>query len=1771
MTNKRSVRLLFSILFLVALAAAAYFRLNGLFWGEYQYLHPDERFLIWVGTDISPVKDLAEYFDTANSPLNPHNRGHGFYVYGTLPMFLARYVVEWVYGHSGFDVMTEAGRSLSALADILTVVLVYLTARRLYDERVALLSMAFSAAVVLQIQQSHFFTMDTFTTFFSFLAFYFAVRIITAPAPTEVDPDQSAAPPLPPGEGPGVREKTSAFKSFLRDPFFLPSLGFGIALGMAVASKLNAAPMAVVLPAAMGLHLLLVPAGQREKRLFQVFLYLVLAGAVSLLVFRIFQPYAFSGPGFFGVAPNEKWVQNIREQRAQSGGDVDFPPAMQWARRPVWFSFQNMVLWGFGLPLGLLAWAGFLWAGWRLLIGWEKDRREWLSHALLWGWTAIYFTWQSLQLNPTMRYQLPIYPTLVIFAGWAIIALYDAGKNAPSKTRRIILQTAAVAGGLVVLALTFAYAYGFTQIYSRAITRVAASRWIYQNVPGPINLQIQPAQGDPLQQIIPFPYEYRIMQGVPFKTVFTPQAAGTVQEIYLPRVKDESGLPLDRTLTAAIRRLDGSNELLATAAATANFAASEDPRGQSVMLALDHPVELDPEQSYELMLELSGTPVAPAFDGRAVAAFQTIESGPVNLVTQTLSTAASAFSPNTPLSFDFVAEQTGALRQLHLPGMPVDSANPPQVMEVSLSTPAGPAEPLTTLVGSLPAVGGQGYDFILSDPLPVMGGEAYRLALTLAPQGGMLSLNGMGLANEGDWDDGLPLRLDGYDGYGGIYPRELNFNMYWDDNQEKLERFTRILDEADYLSISSNRQWGSLPRLPERFPMTSLYYRELLGCPPEQTVETCYRVARPGMYTGRLGYQLVQTFTSEPAIGSFPLNDQFAEEAFSVYDHPKVLIFQKTANYDPQQVRAILGQADLSKVIRVAPMRAANHPMTLMLPEDRLAEQRAGGTWSELFDTNAPQNRYPLVAVLAWYLAVTLLGIIAYPLLRLAVPGLADRGYPLARITGLLLLAYLVWLAGSLRIPFTRLTITLALALMTAFSFYLLYRQRAEIAHDLHRNRRYFLLIEGLALAAFLYFLTVRFGNPDLWHPWKGGEKPMDFSYFNAVLKSTSFPPYDPWYAGGYLNYYYYGFVLAGVLVKWLGIVPAVAYNLILPSLFSMIALGAFSIAWNLASAAGASRARRALPPVETSVSPWLPGLAAAAGVALLGNQGTIRMLYQGFQRLAAPGGNIEDASLLIRPIWALRGFLMNLQGQKLPFGIGDWYWLPSRAIPAPGDIEPITEFPYFSLLYADLHAHLLALPVTLLALALAVAIVLGRGRWKSFWGGGMWFFLSALAIGALRPTNTWDMPTYLALGVVAILYAWGRYYKPGPRIIDLFAGLPVSGIRALVAVAGAGLLVGLSFLLYRPYAQWYALGYTQVGLWEGTHTPFTAYLVHWGLFLFLILPWMAWETRDWLDRTPLSALDRLAPYRPLVWGGVALLIAAIAATFWLEIRVGWFILPIGAWATILLLRPNQADAKRIVLFLVGTGLVLTLMVEIIVLKGDIGRMNTVFKFYLQVWTLFAISAAASLAWLWPAQPDWRPVWRYAWQTGLALLVAGAALYTMTATLAKIDDRMAREAPLTLDGMAYMRNASYADEWGLMNLVQDYDAIRWMQENVQGSPVIVEANLRNLYRWGSRYSIYTGLPGVAGWEWHQQQQRAVTPGIWVSDRIAEIDQFYNTINLGEARAFLEKYDVRYIVVGQQERGHYPGPGLAKFDDANGLFWREVYRSGDTVIYEVTLP
>ena len=170
------------------------------------------------------------------------------------------------------------------------------------------------------------------------------------------------------------------------------------------------------------------------------------------------------------------------------------------------------------------------------------------------------------------------------------------------------------------------------------------------------------------------------------------------------------------------------------------------------------------------------------------------------------------------------------------------------------------------------------------------------------------------------------------------------------------------------------------------------------------------------------------------------------------------------------------------------------------------------------------------------------------------------------------------------------------------------------------------------------------------------------------------------------------------------------------------------------------------------------------------------------------------------------------------------------------------------------------------------------------------------------------------------------------------------STVKKIVLTAGAlGALTFLSFVMYQPYRAWYAQAYSALEPWRGPFTPLASYFTMWGVFLFIVVSWMVWETREWMASTPLSALRKLKPYQMLIEG--ALIVFALGLLFIQYqqsgtehggIAVSWVALPIAAWAGVLLLRPSISDAKRFVLFLIGTALLITVVVELFVVRGDI-------------------------------------------------------------------------------------------------------------------------------------------------------------------------------------------------------------------------------------------
>jgi YYY domain-containing protein len=421
--------------------------------------------------------------------------------------------------------------------------------------------------------------------------------------------------------------------------------------------------------------------------------------------------------------------------------------------------------------------------------------------------------------------------------------------------------------------------------------------------------------------------------------------------------------------------------------------------------------------------------------------------------------------------------------------------------------------------------------------------------------------------------------------------------------------------------------------------------------------------------------------------------------------------------------------------------------------------------------------------------------------------------------------------------------------------------------------------------------------------------------------------------------------------------------------------------------------------------------------------------------------------------------------------------------------------------------------------------------------------------------------------------------------------------LQGIWAVAWRSAVVFLlSTLFFQPFLSRFATAYVAFERWKGPRTGLGYYLGIHGLFLFVMLTWMCVELfgresrggparmlrlglRHW-DRIPrlLTLYVRLVRggrgYDALAWAVTGVVVLALA---WLAKSRQWFyifLLLLMLGTLLLVLRRRMQPERRLVWLLFGFGLALSLGVELIVLKGDIGRMNTVFKFYLQLWVFWAVGTAFALSQIAERSRAWTRRQRNLWWGVFGVLIFLAALYPVMAGKAKVQDRFDARAGPSLDGMAYMQYSVYGDNGQPIELKWDRDAIYWLLENVEGTPVIAEGNTeeRGLYRWGSRVSINTGMPTILGWSWHQRQQRSAMPGQWIDRRLRDISTLYRDVDPSVAQEILKRYDVRYIYLGELERIYYPGPGLDKFEvmRAQGVL-KLAYHNEKVMIYQVVTP
>jgi hypothetical protein len=354
-------------------------RLYGINWDQGHHLHPDERFLTMVATNINWPNSFGQYFQTRNSPLNPRNQGYDFFVYGTFPVFLTKAVAE-LFNWGDYMHLTLIGRFLAVLTDVGVIIVLYKLTKKIWAS-------LFYTLMVLPIQLAHFYAVDPWLNLFLIMSFYAALSL----------------------------------------PFWL----VGIFLGLALASKITA----ILFVPILFLTLL-----KRYKKInWQFILKGGIIGIITLLTFRIFSPYSFIN--LFN--PNHKFIANLKQLQSFSDPNTWFPPAVQWLKtKPIIFPVKNIFFWGLGIPMGvlvLIACGYFSWKALKQLFNKKEKLGKRIINlldleAISIFWILFLLIFQGSQFSKTLRYFLPIYPFMAIVLGkyWQEIKL-------PNWVRGIIL------------------------------------------------------------------------------------------------------------------------------------------------------------------------------------------------------------------------------------------------------------------------------------------------------------------------------------------------------------------------------------------------------------------------------------------------------------------------------------------------------------------------------------------------------------------------------------------------------------------------------------------------------------------------------------------------------------------------------------------------------------------------------------------------------------------------------------------------------------------------------------------------------------------------------------------------------------------------------------------------------------------------------------------------------------------------------------------------------------------------------------------------------------------------------------------------------------------------------------------------------------------------------------------------------------------------------------------------------------------------------------
>jgi YYY domain-containing protein len=857
---------------------------------------------------------------------------------------------------------------------------------------------------------------------------------------------------------------------------------------------------------------------------------------------------------------------------------------------------------------------------------------------------------------------------------------------------------------------------------------------------------------------------------------------------------------------------------------------------------------------------------------------------------------------------------------------------------------------------------------------------------------------------------------------------------------------------------------------------------------------------------------------------------------------------------------------------------------------------------------------------LLWWLMLEGIGVIVLPLTFRLCRHLPDRGYALAKPLGLILINYALWMLGTLGFLRNTWGNILLVVIGTAALSVLLYArgQKGDEPDDVDlgtwlREHRWTVIASELVFtAALALWVAYQMYDPDI----AITEKPMEFAFLNAITRGERFPAYDPWMSGYSISYYHFGYIMVATLGKFARIPTSFVFNLGVAMLFALTASGAFSVAYNLVYVVARGRARNSALRAAITY-----GVIAAIMVPLMGNlEGALE-----FAHANGIGVTVRESGNVTGPFWEwidVKNLTRNgtISGTWYPTD-GWWWWRASRVIHDKGltgnDMEVIDEFPAFSFLLGDMHPHVLAYPFVFLVLGLAFNLLLSdRPLPVAAW------WLLYLCLGALGFLNTWDMPFYFFVVVVA--YGLNRYLHPNLESRSLIERVETRllGENGFLKMAPwlrqviyRALELGIaSVVLYLP--SWlYGLPKAGSGILPNLFnvTRLAQLFLMFGTFLVVLTGLLVVLYAEMWRRGHINGRLLLRQGLP-IWGVTMLALPLLLAVMLvvvlalpkvhtyiddqlanpqvqqflgpqtlgsllqisLRIRLGLLPqqlkdvrMPAGPWAFLVLslliaailfwlvrttfprwLKSDAAEVEApspsllFVLLMAFTGLMLIFGVEFVYLKDAFGtRMNTVFKFYFQAWALLGLAAAFGLYYV---LESCGAATRVLLSIVFAVFLFAGLLYPLGASISRTGNFA---GPPTLDGVAFVARSH----------PEEHAAIQWLNENVSGHPVIVEAVRGSFAYEHARVSSRTGLPAVMGWTGHESQWHGL--GEEIAKREQDVKALYGG-DIEDAKRIMAKYDVRYVYVGYLERAEF-GNAVDKF----GRFMDVAFQAGDTIIYQ----